>query len=111
MSDDPKDPRWRLRLVESFEEKGYLELLEEELVSANAETAQPTDVRTSLIATRPQAEWLYQVLGEALRLAPSTQASAVAPDGAQGAEEDQTDIASFLDDAFPGHGYRARSSP
>lgn len=63
MSDDPKDPRWRFRVLE---EDGLTRIFEEELSSASP-TAQPTGVTNCLLLTQDQAEWMAKALANVVR--------------------------------------------
>lgn len=65
LSDDPKDPLWRLRIEEEFYCSGLITITEEG-ISSRSVTHVATDVRAALDLTEGQARWLHERLGELL---------------------------------------------
>ena len=59
LSNDPKDPRWRFRV--GLTRFGLIEILEEELTSANV-AAQVTETTSKIILTPEQATWMASAL-------------------------------------------------
>lgn len=78
MSDDPKDPKFRIRVHEAIEEAGLVSIVEEDLTSTKP-TAQVTEERVRLCLTPTQARWLLAALSDVLRVSSPAPTATTAP--------------------------------
>lgn len=68
-SDDPKDPRWRIRVVEQIEETGLVGLIEETTTSTEP-SAQTAEVLNHIVLTADDLRRLHEMLGKVVARMP-----------------------------------------